>query len=190
MKKIILILFAVLLSFAGKAQEASAEIDLQRPYLSLGTGVNAATGMLGVGFEMPVINNFGAKINAGLGMWGYKMAVQAKYYKLFPSSWAFGIGYSTASGFDDFDYKVELSSEVIEEVNFNLTRAHMLDLVVSKSWGKRVRFTLDLGYAIKIAGGKFESTDSSVELSSTAETMLNLLSPGGIIFGVGVAFGL
>ncbi len=45
MKKFTLIIFAALLSLAGKAQETNNVDNTQRVYLSLGTGINSSTGM-------------------------------------------------------------------------------------------------------------------------------------------------
>lgn len=183
MKKSILVLSVILLV-------STINLKAQKCYLGIGSGVNNSSGMLGVFFETPINSNFSAKAAAGIGGWGTKAGIAVKYYKAFPSSMSFGIGYSTASGLSDFEYEVELENGDKSKEKFNLKRAHMIDFTMGKSWGEKVRFNLEFGYSLKISGGSYEHLDSNEELSDDAKKVFDMLSPGGLIVGIGLSFRL
>jgi len=174
-----------LLLFAG-----FNNLQAQKCYLGAGAGINNSSGMLGVSFEAPINNNFSAKLAAGLGGWGTKISIAAKYYKEFPSSMSFGIGYSTASGSRNFEYKTELADGTMSKEKFNLKRAHMIDFTIGKSWGQKVRFNVECGYSLKIAGGDYEHLNATQDLSDDSKEFLDLVSPGGLIIGLGLTFAL
>jgi len=165
-------------------------LHAQRCYLGAGVGINNSSGMLGVTFEAPINTHFSAKLGAGLGGWGSKISIAAKYYKEFPSSLSFGIGYSTASGSRNFEYKMELEDGTMSKEKFNLYRAHMIDFTIGKSWGQKVRFNVECGYSLKIAGGDYKHLNATQDLSEDSKEVLDMVSPGGLIVGLGLSFGL
>jgi hypothetical protein len=166
--------------------------EKRRSYIGLSSGINNISGMGGITFETPFSNNFSAKIGAGFGGWGVKLGVAAKYYKQYAKSWSFGLGYSTASGSKELSLQLSKASspDITQDIKMKLERAHMLDLVAGKSWGNKVKFNLEFGYAIQVGGGAFETIDRSVVLSEASTSTLNLLSPKGLILGLGVMFRL
>jgi hypothetical protein len=168
----------------------STNLHAQKCYLGVGTGINNASGMVGVLFEAPINSHYSAKLGAGLGSWGSKISVSAKYYKEFPTSISFGLGYSTASGVRNVEYEVELMDGTKNKEEFNLYRAHMIDFTIGKSWGQKVRFNIECGYSLKIAGGNYKHLYETQELSEDSKTTFDMITPGGLIIGLGLTFAL
>lgn len=164
-------------------------LNAQKNYLGVGTGLSNISGMAGFQFEAPINANFSGKVGAGLGAWGTKMGISAKYYREFPSSMSFGIGYSTASGLKGVELEVELASGTKQKEKVDLSRSHNLDFTIGKSWGETLRFNLEFGYSIKLSGGKSKVENSSITISDTFQEAMDLLSPGGLIIGIGLAYG-
>ena len=197
-KTLILIVCITALSNAVHAQKVKTKTQNAEPspssYLGLGTGINNISGFAGLTFEQPFSPTFTGKLGLGIGAWGFKVGLAGKYYKNFPESWSFGAGYSTASGLKSGDLEVDLkttrSGSNTEKVKMVLDRAHMLDLVIGKAWGDKVKFNLDFGYSIPIAGGTYAPVDKTVVLASESVQAMNLLSPSGLILGMGIAFRL
>jgi hypothetical protein len=163
-----------------------------RMYLGLSGGFNNVSGLFGITLEAPFSENVSGKIGLGVGGWGTKVGVSGKYYKQYATSWSWGLGYSTASGIKDFPAPLSRAAtpNTSETVRMKLDRSHNIDLVAGKSWGKKVRFGLELGYSIPVAGGTFMPFDKSIVLSEVSTKTMDLLSPGGLILGLGLMFRL
>jgi hypothetical protein len=183
----ILSLFLMLCS-TSFAQRKQTTIDRPNPsgsYLGLTTGINNIGGLAGLTFEGALTPTFSGKVALGVGGWGTKFAVAGKYYKQFPTSWSFGVGYSTASGARNID--LELDNQ---KIKMNLDRSHNLDFVIGKAWGNKIRFGLEFGYSVPVSGGTYAPVDKTVVLSTTSKRVLDLLSPSGLILGLGLGFRL
>lgn len=185
-----LILTGLILSITLSASAQKKQTTVDRPntggsYLGLTTGINNIGGLAGLTFEGAFTPTFSGKVALGVGGWGGKFAVAGKYYKQFPTSWSFGIGYSTASGGKNID--VDLDNQ---KIKMNLDRSHNLDFVIGKAWGSKVRFGLEFGYSVPVAGGTYAPVDKTVVLSTISKRVLDVLSPSGLIFGLGVGFRL
>jgi hypothetical protein len=195
MKKTLLstVLFFIMFftTYAQKYEEVGKvkEVQSVKPYLGLGTGINNISGFAGVTAEIPLNPNFSGKLGLGIGGWGLKIGVAAKYYKLFPESWAFGIGYSTASGIKGIDLNLTTNGNT-QNIKMNLDRAHLVDFVVSKAWGDSFKFNLDFGYAVSLSGGTYSAVDKTTIITSESRKILDVLSPDGLILGIGIAFRL
>jgi hypothetical protein len=176
----------------GSTSSSNKDDEKPRMYLGLGSGFNNISGFIGATFEAPFSQNFSGKIGLGLGGWGAKVGIAGKYYKQYASSWSFGAGYSTASGAEDLSVPLTRASSpnLSESMRMKLDRSHNIDLVAGKSWGKKVKFGLELGYSIPVAGGTYTQYDKSIVLSEVSTTTMDLLSPGGLIVGLGLMFRL
>lgn len=105
--------------------------------------------------------------------------------------WQFGLGYSQCTGGDNVEVELELENGYKKLVTIDYLSVGNLNLKTSKSWrvGQRNFFFLDLGYAIPLYN-KAWKVDSGEELSKASQTALNIVSPGGVILGLGFMFGL
>jgi hypothetical protein len=161
-------------------------------YLGLSSGINNIASLFGLSLEVPFSENMSGKLGVGVGGWGSVIGIAGKYYKQYPVSWSFGVGYSTASGYKEIPLGLttRLTPNTTEQIKMNADRAHMIDLVTGKSWGNKVKFNLELGYSIRVNGGAYTTVDKTIVLSETSTTAMNLLSPGGLIIGLGLTFRL
>jgi hypothetical protein len=198
-------LFSVLLvcfafSFQSFSQEYAA-VKLPEPtsklYFGIGTGLNNYLGLAGVTLEYRVadpITMYGA---VGLGSWGSKISVGGRYYGNYPSKWAFGLGYSQASGIENLemdlpaDYVVGYSSTV--KVPFKLKSAGTLNFSAMRYWmlgaNSKNRFNIELGYAVPVATDPYE-INGAYKLTAYGKAFMNTMQPGGLILGLGLSFGL
>jgi hypothetical protein len=194
MKKTLLLtvlFFTMALLSHAQRYEQTGDVKKQalKPYLGLATGINNISGFAGLTAEIPFSPNFSGKLGFGIGGWGIKIGVAAKYYKLFPESWAFSVGYSTASGAKNIDLNLTTNGNT-QTLKMNLDRAHLVDFVASKAWGDSFKFNLDFGYAIRLAGGTYAAVDKTTIITSESRKILDVLSPNGLILGIGIAFRL
>jgi hypothetical protein len=166
--------------------------DKPSSYLGLSGGINNISGLVGITFETPISENVSGKLGLGFGGWGVKTAIAGKYYKQYATSWSFGAGYSTAGGAKEVPLGLSRAAtpNTIETIKMTLDRAHMIDLVAGKSWGRKVKFGIELGYSIKVAGGTYSTVDKSIVLSNTSITTMKVLVPGGLVLGLGLMFRL
>lgn len=189
MKKTLILtglLLAITLSASAQRKKTTTETpNPSGSYLGVTTGVNNIGGMAGLTFEGALTPTFSGKVAFGVGGWGTKFGVAGKYYKQFPTSWSFGVGYSTASGAKNLDMELEN-----QKIKMNLDRSHHLDFVIGKAWGNKVRFGLEFGYCVPVGGGTYAPVDKTVILSTTSKRVLDILSPSGFIFGLGLGFRL
>jgi hypothetical protein len=193
MRKTLILMALIVCSISSLfAQKVSRSArDIPKNYLGLSIGVNNISGAIGATVEVPINDNYSSKIGLGLGSWGVKTAIAGKYYTEYCTSWSFGAGYSTASGTKGALLTLITSTgSESQTIKMDLERAHMIDLVAGKSWGKKVRFGVELGYSVKVAGGTFATQDKTIVLSTLSTRTMKFLSPDGLIFGLGLSFGL
>ena len=199
MKKTILIIVLVGLQLGLHAQTTTAETNsITEPrkfYLGFSTGINQGTGLIGPTVELQMIRNLTVFGGAGLGSWGSKVTGGLKYYINYPGNWAFGIGYSHATGVNDVT--VNLADGFIEgqsgqqKTKFKLLPCNTVNISATKYWllGKQQknRMHLEFGYAIPTSDNRYET---AVTLTDKGQNFMKILQPGGLILGVGFSFGL
>lgn len=189
MKKI---LFIILISISVLRLYAQSGNDtLPKFYLGLGTGINSYTGLLGLSGNLRIHDRIFIQGGLGLGSWGSKITIGIRYDMTYGSGWCYGIGISSCSGLKDFKNNMELQSGLKKDVTMNLYRANTLNLKATRNWTfhRRNTFYLDLGYAIPLQASPWEVTDGSL-ISNNSRAAMNLISPGGLILGLGITFGL
>jgi hypothetical protein len=193
MKKglMIILFFAVFYSMKAQSNSYSKSDSLPRFYLGFGTGINSYTGMLGLSYNFRIHNKLFVQGGLGLGGWGTKVTIGLRYDMAYQKGWSYGVGFSSCSGAKDFKENLELQSGAKQDVTLDYLRANTLNLKATYNWklGKNSNFYLDFGYAIPLQSSPWRIKDGSV-LSSTSKSVLDLVSPGGLLFGLGFAFGL
>jgi hypothetical protein len=170
-----------------------AERGCRNLYIDLGTGINANTSMLGGGLDYHITSDI--SLNAGIGLassWGTKFYFGGKgYLKPCHKGWAFGAGGTYSSGISNFTTKLE-TIQGQEEVELNLLPQANIYVSAFKYWGlgrgRKSRFFLQLGYSRSVTQKKFNQISGSPVTSNSA-SVIKLLSPGGIILGLGFSFG-
>lgn len=167
--------------------------------ISLRTGINNSVGFLGVGAYFKIQENLYGEVGAGLGLWGYVGAIQAQYYLPTINNIYVSAGIKRSGGYKDGMLELEtIHPETLElvskEVSLDYLPVYNTQLVFGKTWTIRGqhRFFLEGGYSF--FWGEHEDTykvvDSNITLSESSKSVLKVLTPGGIVFGLGFSFGI
>lgn len=167
---------------------------LPKVYLGIGTGVNSFTGMLGIGMDIKCVDRLFLRIGAGIGSWGYKVSGGIKHERKNKKGWIFSAFYTFNSGLKNFKYPLETISGkdlIIKEVTIDLKQATTISLSTGYNWyfKKKNKFYLEFGYSVPFEAEPYNVTDGS-KLTDKSKNTLKLTQPGGIVFGLGVMFGL
>lgn len=163
------------------------------PPFSLGFGIgnNHFTGLFGMSVSLRLDDKISAQIGSGVCLWGmrYSFGVLCKPHA--DKNWSYGIAYTINPGHNDFEAKMENSLGEEKTVKFNLLKVNTIDLTARYDWvfHKTNTFYIDFGYAIPLQSKKWEVTDGTI-LSSDSKEIMDLFSPGGVIWGLGLNIGL
>lgn len=160
-------------------------------YLGIGTGLNAYTGFLGISGNLRLTKQSFFQAGLGLGSWGYKYSIGFGYDLTDNRRWALGAGLSYCTGLRNVDMEMEMYNGGTEPVKIYLKSAKTLNLKATHNWiiGRKNTFYVDMGYAVPLQTSPWEITDGSI-VSENSRKALDLVSPGGVILGLGFTFGL
>ncbi|MDP4271393.1 MAG: hypothetical protein Q8909_14920 [Bacteroidota bacterium] len=191
MKKVLLIavcLFTVLIINAQNSKPK--EYTTPQFSLGLGSGINNYTSALGLSGNLKVAEKFFLQGGVGVGAWGSKYSVGIRYDLHQGSGWSYGFGYSQCSGAKNMDLTFN-NNGTTETYKLDLLEASTINLKATRNWmvGKSTMLYIDLGYAVPLQSEPWHVT-SGPSMSDLGKTTLNLMSPGGIIVGTGITFGL
>ncbi len=173
-----------------------SEIDIPpKIYLGIGLGINNYSGILGIGCKIRVYETFFIRGGAGLSTWGWKTTGGIIYERKYTKGWGFGLGYSSCSGIKDFETELQVITQggnlVDKKVLLDLQRASSVNLTASYNWvmRKQNKFFIEFGYAVPVETTPYKVKDDS-NLSVASKAVLDMMRPGGLIFGLGIMFGL
>lgn len=198
MKKLLICILSILYLnniYAAKKSDFKMPGDtLPVVYLGIGTGVNNYCGMLGVGIDIKCIDRLFLRVGGGIGSWGYKITGGIKHERKHKKGWTFSALYSLNTGLKNFKFKLETVSgqvPVTKEVTLDLLQATCITLSTGYNWvfKKKNKFFLEFGYSVPIEAEPYKVTDGSV-LTDNSKNALKFSQPGGIVFGLGLLFGL
>lgn len=193
-KHLLLGLSICLLTSSLKAQDDSSETSSERNnfYLSISSGIDNYTGILGVGAVIPFSDQVGLRIGAGIGSWGGKISAGLKFQDLTKSGVGFGLGYSSCSGLQDFDLTFEDQSGGSRVVNMDFNRVGSLNFTINKNFllKEGMLLYIESGYAVATGGTDFYTINDGSTLDDDEELILNIIRPGGLILSLGLLIGL
>jgi hypothetical protein len=161
--------------------------------IGLGLGINNYTGLFGVSTGIKIAEKLSLRGGLGIGMWGAKYTIGLKYNMRNNGGWSYGIGYSYCSGSDNMEMPSydDNGNKTDKKYTIKLLSASTVDFTATRSWkiGRRNTFYLDMGYAIALNNKpwKFVTGNPMTEFD---ESVYQIYSPGGLIFGFGFTFGL
>ncbi len=162
-------------------------------YLTISTGINNNTGLLSVSFEKPIAKSFSLEGGLGISSWGYKFYGGGKYYfRSCQRGWAVGTGVTYNTGIRNYQSNAATIYGTTETVVLNLNPQANALLAVYRFWnlGKRSnRVYFELGWSQPFLGGSRFDQIYGDPMSKDASDLMNRLSPGGLIVGVGFSFG-
>jgi hypothetical protein len=200
MTKTFLIALIALLSVSSVSAQRQDQKDLRsktdtrcpKLYLGFGTGINFSTGLLGVNVDIPVVEGFSLSTGAGISSWGYKVYGEARYaFKPCNRGWAVGTGLTLNTGLEDFQAEMPttfgtrlVTMDLNPKTNLFICGYHFWNM------GKRNhRFYLQFGYSIPLSNNDYTIKSGDV-LTSDGAAVMDVLSPGGLILGIGFSFGI
>ena len=161
-------------------------------YFGLGLAINDYG--LGLGLEIPLSGKLSINGNAGIGGWGWKIGWSINFYPIQISNKSeFSLGYSRASGLQDFtqDLWVE-PDERKQPVKLDLNVVETINLIYTYNIkiGNSFKTRISAGYAIPVTKTPYEIKTLGVVLSSTSKQVMDIMQPGGLIFGIRFMFGI
>lgn len=192
MFKKLLVVVCLLLSTSAYASRYGRGESCPKFYIGISTGLDNPSGLLGVNFDVPVTGSFSLGTGVGLSSWGFKTYGEGRFYfKECNRGWALGAGITYNTGFDNF---VSSMPTTIGTTDVTMNLEPVATAIVSGyhffNLGRSGhRFHLQLGWSQRLTETPYEVT-SNHTLDADGKTVMNILSPGGLIFGFGFTFGL
>lgn len=200
------LLFSLLFGFFAafslqNIQAQSTELSIlpspRKFYLGFGTGINNYTGIIGINGELTATNNIGIFGTLGLGSWGGKMGIGARYYfNDARGGSAVSVGISNAGGLEDFVSEQEVITPIggtaTEEVTMDLNSIPCLNIayVFAKNLRDKNKILFSVGYSSRLKTNDTYIVTSGHTLSETSLSVMNVLRPGGILLGIDFMFGV
>jgi hypothetical protein len=164
------------------------EIVTPKAFLGLSTGLDNMVGLLGAQIDFVATEKLTLGGGLGISSWGYKYAVNLKFYPDGLYKYYFKVGYSQNSGLEEFETELELESGATEPVIMDLKPVGNLFFTAGWAWkmGKRNRFFLEGGYAFPLnTDDYYQLYDDNVRLSEMSEQVLRIMRPGGLVVCLG-----
>lgn len=163
-------------------------------YLGLGSGINYSTGLIGLNIEVPVFKGLSIGGGAGLSSWGTKFFGELRYsFSPCNRGWALGTGVTYNTGLEDFATDLP-TTRGTRSVTMDLNPKLNAFLCGYRIWtvGKsaRNRFHLQLGYSMPLSNDDYTILSPGVVLADEGVAAMDLVSPGGLVFGIGFSFGI
>ncbi|MAE84840.1 MAG: hypothetical protein CMB80_19030 [Flammeovirgaceae bacterium] len=173
-------------------EDKYSSINKRPIYLNFSAGLDNHVGLFGIGFSIPVADQFGIRTGIGLGGWGLKYNLGVKAMEFGKDGWGFGLGYSYCPGIRDFEVTFTSQNNTANSFNLDLLPVGSINLTLNKNWvlGETNILYLESGYAFKTGGPEIYRVNSGGTLNSSDEYILEILRPGGIILAIGFQIGL
>lgn len=199
MRKPFLLALIILLSIINNASAQGRRAPIREAgdcptiYLGLGTGLNYSTGLIGLNIEVPVFKGLSLGAGAGLSSWGNKFFGEVRYsFSPCNRGWALGTGVTYNTGLQDLVTELPTTygtRSVMLELNPKLNAFICGYRIWTVGKSARNRFHLQLGYSIPLSNDDYTVRSGDI-LTSDGVAVMNVLSPGGLIFGIGFSFGI
>jgi hypothetical protein len=179
--------FAILVLSAGN----SLAQNNPGSFIGFSSGINHG-GFVALGGDFKVSDKVSFAPTLGLSTWGFKFSGDFKIYRqAFSSGTFFLVGVSRATGLPG-EVEIELQTKSNVDPQLIMVKLHPvnnLNLGIGYAWllGGKVRFSMDMGYAVKISSGA--RYDASEEIDEAGQWVMNLMRPGGLRLGLGLAIG-
>ncbi|MFI5220898.1 MAG: hypothetical protein ACHQK8_01130 [Bacteroidia bacterium] len=182
-------------------QTISEDPMITDTYISIGTGINYNTGILGVQFEKKFTQSFAGYLGAGLGSWGYKLTLGTRMYYGETRSSAFSFSYTYVTGASgvqanlyvvDSAYLTGQGKQI--PVKYDMNPVSVVNASWLKYWkmGKKSRFNIELGYSFLVNSNTEANytLKDKIVLTDASKAAFKIIQPGGIMVGIGFSFGL
>jgi hypothetical protein len=162
-------------------------------YLGLSTGLNNESGIMGFNIDLPLNKKLSLGAGFGEGTWGAKAYSEVRYYitERCHRGWALGAGITYASGSNNFKQTLETINGK-EKVTLNLHPQDNVFFALYRFWslGREYnRIYANIGYSVPFHDARYKVIYGDPLTQSTSDG-LRSLSPGGLVVGAGISFGI
>jgi hypothetical protein len=196
--KQLLLALALIVAISGiSAQAENTRPDSSgtvTPNVLIGLGLGINDYGFGLGLEVPIMKNLSVYADLGVGGWGRKACFGANYhFQQITKGSVISLGIANASGLKNYEYEmmVEPDGET-QNVKMNLNVLNTVNVKYTYNFklGKKSKFGLSAGYSVPLSGNNFTVLTPGVKLTKESEAVLNMMQPGGLIFGFRFLFGI
>lgn len=196
-----LILFSVMLTGQQRfvqGGQAPIKTNTSACYLGFATGINNYSGLLGFEVEVPVHSRLSLFAVGGVGGWGYKLGGGLQYYLKKPQfGSSLSLGYTAAFGlseplkFEESDSQGNASG-VVHYIKLNTASTINFLYHYNFHVGSGNKIALGGGWAIPLQQKPYElvGSNSPNGLSTTSQTVMEILQPGGFVISFKFLFGI
>lgn len=164
-----------------------------KSFVGIGHGINAYSGLIGIGLEFPVDDHFSMFFAGGLGSWGYKAGGGTGIYLIKPNNGpSFSFGYAYASGIKNYMIEIETHMGELEVVTMNLHPVGNIQLMFHYNIpvGRSGKIAIGSGYSVKLKKENVYEIKSLHKLSDNGKELMKILQPGGLIMSFMFYFGI
>jgi len=160
-------------------------------FLGTGTGINNFNAILGLYGEARIYNNLTLAGGGGIGLWGTKVSGALHYYLHYPFYTYFGLGISYAGGIDTM-----LLTLIYEEETIYIRQHPLETLNLTAGFhfklSSNLRGNFEIGYGIRLRKDPYEAYNPPHEddFDETLNNFMGLLTPGGLILGISISYGI
>ncbi len=164
------------------------------PILLIGVGLGINDYGFGLGLEAPIMKNLSVYGDLGVGGWGSKVGMGFNYhFQQITKGSVISLGISHGSGLKGFetDMMVEPSGDQ-QRVKLDLNPVNTVNIKYTYNikLGSKSKFGISAGYSIPFTTDNYKVLTPGVKLTPESETVLNMMQPGGLIFGFRFLFGI
>ena len=187
-KKIFLAVLVISLYTASFAQRGRS---CPKVYLAPTIGINNPVGMIGLDIDVPISPRFSLSTGGGLSSWGFKGKLEGRYFfRECNRGWAFGIGGTYNTGGKNINTVISTNAgSETATFDFDPVPAVFFSGYHFFNLGQRHRFYLQLGWSQRFEDNLYTVTSPHI-LTSEGRTVMDLITPGGVIFAFGFSFGI
>lgn len=174
----------------GKSNNETTGLGGSKIYLGLNTGLENPNGLFGVSIDFSPVQKVSIAAGVGSGSWGTKSFVEIRRYLGERClGWAGALAFTHSSGVRNIslnantvwgDRTVVFDFYPVNTVSFGMYRFMHV--------GRRSnRFSYSIGYSVRLTNDLYNIKSGDV-LSDRGESVMKVMAPGGLMFGLGYYF--
>jgi hypothetical protein len=158
--------------------------------LGAASGLESMTGMFGIVADYQVWSQLYLHGGIGIGGWGYKYGVGARYDLKTTNSLGVGLNIARGSGISSFDLETTINGSTSKsKVELKPSSVLLPVLYYKILFGNGHRVYFEGGYALPLTVKPYKTLDGST-LTNDQRMVLDVLQPGGLSLGLGIQFAL
>jgi len=179
-------------------EDVIPEREVVKPttFMSLNTGINNFTGLIGPAIEFGISDGFALQGGVGLASWGARVSLGMKIYKKYryPYGSAFYLNLSHSTGAQLTNFEVAGDGKTYNmDLELNTLKAAHLGWEYIARITNNSRFHFQLGYCLRFPrsdGQLYKITRGGSQEDQFFKDLMSIMAPGGINLGLGISFKL